>query len=72
MTVAVIGGSITQGAKASSAEHRYGELVAQSWREKFPAALIKFVNAGIGATGSDYGAMRFARHETRLEHRMDL
>lgn len=61
VTVAVIGGSITQGAKASSSEHRYGEKVAQWWREKFPAARIKFVNAGIGATGSDYGAMRFAR-----------
>ncbi len=61
ITVGVIGGSITQGAKASDAEHRYGNLVAGWWREKFPKAAIKFVNAGIGATGSNYGAMRVAR-----------
>jgi len=61
VTVAVIGGSITQGAKASSAEKRYGDLVSAWWRRTFPAAEIAFVNAGIGATGSDYGALRARR-----------
>ncbi len=61
VTVGVIGGSITQGASASKPELRYGNRVAAWWREKFPQATIKFVNAGIGATGSDYGALRAHR-----------
>ena len=61
VTVSVIGGSITQGAGASQAEKRYGELVAAWWRQTFPKASIRFVNAGIGATGSDYGALRVKR-----------
>ena len=61
ITVGVIGGSITQGASASKPEFRYGNRVGAWWREKFPKAKIKFVNAGIGATGSDYGALRVQR-----------
>ncbi len=61
VTIGVIGGSITQGTKASVEAHRYGNLIAQWWRDTFPAAQIKFVNAGIGATGSNYGAMRLTR-----------
>lgn len=61
VTIGVIGGSITQGALASAPEKRYGDLVAQWWRQNFPDARIEFVNAGIGATGSDYGALRAAR-----------
>jgi lysophospholipase L1-like esterase len=61
VTVAVIGGSITQGAKASKPENRYGSLVADWWRRKFPQAHVEHVNAGIGATGSNFGAMRAQR-----------
>ena len=61
VTVGVIGGSITQGALASRPEKRYGEVVAAWWRQTFPASKIRFVNAGIGATGSDYGALRAGR-----------
>lgn len=61
VTVAVIGGSITQGAKATAVEKRYGNLIAAWWREAFPKAQVKFVNAGIGATGSVYGALRAQR-----------
>ena len=61
VTVAVIGGSITQGASATRPERRYGNLVAAWWRQQFPKAKIKFVNAGIGATGSNYGALRVRR-----------
>ncbi|MDB6137470.1 MAG: hypothetical protein JWO94_542 [Verrucomicrobiaceae bacterium] len=59
--VGVIGGSITQGAKATAPEHRYPNLVAQWWREAFPTAEVSLVNAGIGATGSNYGALRVQR-----------
>ncbi|MDD5140848.1 MAG: SGNH/GDSL hydrolase family protein [Verrucomicrobiales bacterium] len=61
VTVGVIGGSITQGAKASKPENRYANLVAAWWRKTFPHSKIKFINAGIGATGSNYGALRARR-----------
>lgn len=61
VTVAVIGGSITQGAKATKLELRYGNLVAGWWRQAFPQAQVEFVNAGIGATGSNFGALRARR-----------
>ena len=35
--------------------------MAAWWRQTFPKASIRFVNAGIGATGSDYGALRVKR-----------
>jgi lysophospholipase L1-like esterase len=70
VTVAVIGGSITQGAKASKPENRYGNLVADWWRKTFPKAEIKFVNAGIGATGSNFGALRAKRD--LLSHQPDF
>ncbi len=61
VVVGVIGGSITAGAAASTPELRYGNRVAAWWRSRFPRATIQFVNAGIGATGSDYGALRARR-----------
>jgi lysophospholipase L1-like esterase len=61
IVVGVIGGSITQGAAASAPEKCYGNLVAAWWRQQFPGTKVKFVNAGIGATGSDYGALRARR-----------
>lgn len=61
VTMGVIGGSITQGAKASRAENRYANRVADWWRQTFPRAKIELVNAGIGATNSRYGALRAQR-----------
>ena len=59
--IAVIGGSITQGAGASSPARRWGESFCAGWRRAFPDARIDFVNAGIGATGSEIGAFRLKR-----------
>ena len=70
LTVAVIGGSITGGAVASAPTNSYGSRVAAWWQQAFPKAEIKFVNAGIGATGSDYGAFRAGRD--LLIHRPDF
>ncbi len=67
VTVGVIGGSITAGAGASRPENRYGDRVATWWRQAFPKANIRSVNAGIGATGSDYGALR-ARRDLLAHH----
>jgi lysophospholipase L1-like esterase len=70
VTVGVIGGSITQGASASTPERRWGNRVAQWLRERFPDTPIEFVNAGIGATSSDFGAHRVQAH--LLVHNPDL
>lgn len=61
VTVGLIGGSITHGGAASSPERRYATLVAAWWRQQFPRSQIRFVNAGTGATGSNYGALRAQR-----------
>ena len=70
VTVAVIGGSITQGAKATKPELRYGNLVADWWRKAFTNAQIEFVNAGVGATGSNFAALRAQRD--LLSHNPDF
>ncbi|MCL5103424.1 MAG: SGNH/GDSL hydrolase family protein [Armatimonadetes bacterium] len=62
MVVGMIGGSITEGALASAPDKCWAALVAQWWRDTFPKARIEFINAGIGATGSDIGAHRAYRH----------
>lgn len=61
VTIGVIGGSITAGASATTEENRYGNRLAQWWRERFPQCKVELVNAGIGATGSNYGALRAGR-----------
>ncbi|MBI2297768.1 MAG: SGNH/GDSL hydrolase family protein [Armatimonadetes bacterium] len=60
-TVGIIGGSITQGASASGMDKHYSAYVLRWLREHFAAAEFTFVNAGIGATGSDYGSLRCQR-----------
>lgn len=62
IVIGVIGGSITQGAKASTGEKRYANLVADWWKKQFPDSEIEFINAGIGATGSEYGSYRVQDH----------
>lgn len=56
-TVGILGGSITQGG-ASSKNLHYSGYVMNWWRSNFPASQFELINAGIGSTGSDYGAMR--------------
>ena len=59
--IAVIGGSITQGAGATSRDRQWGSMFVAGWRRAFPKCTIDFVNAGIGATGSEIGAFRLKR-----------
>lgn len=61
VVIGALGGSITEGAASTSAEKRYINLVYAWWKNSFPKANITLVNAGIGATASDYGAMRTKR-----------
>ena len=58
ITVAVIGGSITQGTAASNNALCYGSLFFQWWQEKFPECNVNTVNAGIGGTNSYLGVNR--------------
>ena len=58
LVVAVIGGSITSGAHASRRELQWGAVLADWFRHTFPKSSVEYVNAGIGATGSDFGAYR--------------
>lgn len=57
VTVAYIGGSITQGTSAGPAAC-YAKLTSDWLQQKFPGATIDYLNAGIGATGSFIGASR--------------
>ena len=57
----VIGGSITAGAIASSPGNSYSGLLLAWWRKRFPKCEIDLVNAGVGGTGSMYGALRAGR-----------
>ncbi|MGE4490548.1 MAG: SGNH/GDSL hydrolase family protein [Kiritimatiellales bacterium] len=58
VTLGVIGGSITQGARASTMNQRYANRIAAWLSEKFPSSNVKLINAGIGGTGSNYGCLR--------------
>lgn len=62
VVIGVIGGSVTEGALASSKETCWGGQVFAWWRKTFPNTPMEFVNAGIGATGSDFGAYRVKAH----------
>ena len=56
--VAFIGGSITEGYSSTSHDKCYAKLIHDWWAESFPDSNVKYINAGIGGTGSDYGVSR--------------
>ena len=65
VTVAVIGGSITQGTISSGSSDSlvenkrcYADIFFSWWEETFPQTEFKFINAGIGATDSYLGVHR--------------
>ena len=59
VTIAALGGSITQGMLASGVNNRWLNLTGQWLKRKLPRSKIIIVNLGIGATGSDIGVFRF-------------
>lgn len=61
VTLAYLGGSITQGYAASTEANRWVNRVTAWWQAKFPSAHFKMINAGIGGTGSDIGMFRLQR-----------
>lgn len=58
ITVATIGGSITQGTAASNQNSCYASRFFSWWQEKFPECEVNTVNAGIGGTDSYLGVHR--------------
>lgn len=61
VTVAALGGSITEGFYSSVPEKAYAGIMAKWWKEKFHELRIHYVNAGIGATDSYLGLHRAGR-----------
>lgn len=58
LVIGFIGGSITQGSGASNPSKCYAKLVYDWWCETYPQADFTFVNAGIGATTSQFACAR--------------
>lgn len=52
ITVAVVGGSITQGSLATSQDKCYASIFFRWWQATFPDTKINFINDGVGATTS--------------------
>lgn len=64
VTVAFIGGSITEGAGASQYQECYAYRVFQGFKERFGVGdktNVHCVNAGVGGTPSPFGLMRYQR-----------
>ena len=76
LTVAFIGGSLTEGevdyegTSLGNENLKWANVVIRFLSGLFPLRPIKAVNVGLGGTGSQYGAIRFARDV--LSHSPDL
>lgn len=70
LTIGYLGGSITMGSVATEWTKCYAYLSHEWWKEKFPQADIQFVNAGIGATTSQFGVARV--EEDLLSYKPDV
>jgi lysophospholipase L1-like esterase len=58
ITIAFLGGSITQGCNSTVPEKCYVELTYKWFENKFNNVNVKHINAGVGATGSLIGVHR--------------
>lgn len=58
MTLAFLGGSITQGSVSSQYTNCYAYLVYDWFVRRFPRTAFTYVNAGVGGTTSQFGAAR--------------
>lgn len=70
VTLAFLGGSITQGSLASTDKNTYVYKVYEWWHSTFPDASITCINAGVGGTGSDNAVARVDEHV--LKHHPDF
>lgn len=77
VTIACIGGSITQGTISNGASDSemgfkkcYADIFFEWWEQTFPQTEFTFINAGIGATGSYIGVHRVQKDV--LDYQPDL
>ena len=70
LVIGYLGGSITMGSVATVQEKCYAYLSHLWWKEKFPRAAVEFVNAGIGATTSQFAVARV--EEDLLAYKPDV
>lgn len=70
LTVAFLGGSITQGSLASTPQGCYAYRTFEWWEKNFPDSKISYWNAGIGGTTSHLGVGRVS--EEVLSQRPDF
>lgn len=70
LIIGYLGGSITMGSLATEWTKCYAYLSYEWWKETFPQAEFIFVNAGIGATTSQFGVARV--EEDLLEFKPDV
>lgn len=68
--IGFLGGSITLGCLASSPEKCYAHKVFEWFEETFPDARFEYINAGIGATDSQFGCAR--AEDDLLSHEPDI
>lgn len=61
VSIAFIGGSVTEGALAASYEESYADCFVAGLQETYPDAEITYINAGLSGTGSSLGVMRYDR-----------
>ena len=64
ITVAAIGGSVTEGAGAKVYSECYASRFAQGFAARYgtgDGSNVRFVNAGVGGTASTFGLMRYQR-----------
>lgn len=70
LTIGFIGGSITQGSLATVPDKCYAYHVYDWWVKSFPQAEFVYLNAGIGATTSQFACAR--AEEDLLKYRPDF
>lgn len=58
VTLAYLGGSITQGSLSSTPDTCYAAMTTKWWRENYPKTEFTYVNGGIGGTTSQFGVAR--------------
>lgn len=64
--ISMIGGSVTEGAGATSFAEAYGEQFIFSLQDTYNGSAIHYYNAGLGGTPSTLGLMRYERDVTEV------
>ena len=67
LVIGFLGGSITMGSLSSTPQTCYAYHVYEWWCRTFPNAKFSYINAGIGATDSQFGCARAESDLLRYE-----